>query len=119
MILDVLPIIPPQIPPILQLHPPPFPTTHLNHFYPPLINPNNPFKPLLHLPPPPIILQNQKPILQQPLHPLIHNPPPTPPLTPPPNPPFKSLSHILKPNQRPFPQNLLPKRLHYSPPSLI
>uniref|UniRef100_UPI0011A84272 hypothetical protein n=1 Tax=Bacillus pumilus TaxID=1408 RepID=UPI0011A84272 len=97
IILHLLPLIPPQLPPILHLHRPPFPTSHLNHLYPRLINPNNPLKPLLHLAPPTIILHNHKPMLQQPLDAFIHNPPTPPPLTPPPNTPFKSLSHIFKP----------------------
>ncbi|MGY4691828.1 DNA-directed RNA polymerase subunit beta' [Salibacterium sp. K-3] len=119
MILDVLPIIPPEIRPMVQLDGGRFATSDLNDLYRRVINRNNRLKRLLDLGAPNIIVQNEKRMLQEAVDALIDNGRRGRPVTGPGNRPLKSLSHMLKGKQGRFRQNLLGKRVDYSGRSVI
>lgn len=119
MILDVLPIIPPEIRPMVQLDGGRFATSDLNDLYRRVINRNNRLKRLLGLGAPGIIVQNEKRMLQEAVDALIDNGRRGRPVTGPGNRPLKSLSHMLKGKQGRFRQNLLGKRVDYSGRSVI
>lgn len=119
MVLDVLPIIPPEIRPMVQLDGGRFATSDLNDLYRRVINRNNRLKRLLDLGAPSIIVQNEKRMLQEAVDALIDNGRRGRPVTGPGNRPLKSLSHMLKGKQGRFRQNLLGKRVDYSGRSVI
>lgn len=119
MILDVLPIISPEIRPMVQLDGGRFATSDLNDLYRRVINRNNRLKRLLDLGAPGIIVQNEKRMLQEAVDALIDNGRRGRPVTGPGNRPLKSLSHMLKGKQGRFRQNLLGKRVDYSGRSVI
>ena len=119
MILDVLPIIPPEIRPMVQLDGGRFATSDLNDLYRRVINRNNRLKRLLDLGAPGIIVQNEKRMLQEAVDALIDNGRRGRPVTGPGNRPLKSLSHMLKGKEGRFRQNLLGKRVDYSGRSVI
>ncbi|HIA7095773.1 TPA: DNA-directed RNA polymerase subunit beta' [Staphylococcus aureus] len=119
MILDVLPIIPPEIRPMVQLDGGRFATSDLNDLYRRVINRNNRLKRLLDLGAPGIIVQNEKRMLQEAVDALIDNGRRGRPVTGPGNRPLKSLSNMLKGKQGRFRQNLLGKRVDYSGRSVI
>ncbi|RNH05253.1 DNA-directed RNA polymerase subunit beta' [Staphylococcus aureus] len=119
MILDVLPIIPPEIRPMVQLDGGRFATSDLNDLYRRVINRNNRLKRLLDLGAPGIIVQNEKRMLQEAVDALIDNGRRGRPVTGPGNRQLKSLSHMLKGKQGRFRQNLLGKRVDYSGRSVI
>ena len=119
MILDVLPVIPPEIRPMVQLDGGRFATSDLNDLYRRVINRNNRLKRLLDLGAPGIIVQNEKRMLQEAVDALIDNGRRGRPVTGPGNRPLKSLSHMLKGKQGRFRQNLLGKRVDYSGRSVI
>lgn len=119
MILDVLPIIPPEIRPMVQLDGGRFATSDLNDLYRRVINRNNRLKRLLDLGAPGIIVQNEKRMLQEAVDALIDNGRRGRPVTGPGNRPLKSLSHMLKGKQGRFRQNILGKRVDYSGRSVI
>ncbi len=119
LILDVLPIIPPEIRPMVQLDGGRFATSDLNDLYRRVINRNNRLKRLLDLGAPGIIVQNEKRMLQEAVDALIDNGRRGRPVTGPGNRPLKSLSHMLKGKQGRFRQNLLGKRVDYSGRSVI
>ncbi|HDE4584322.1 TPA: DNA-directed RNA polymerase subunit beta' [Staphylococcus aureus] len=119
MILDVLPIIPPEIRPMVQLDGGRFATSDLNDLYRRVINRNNRLKRLLDLGAPGIIVHNEKRMLQEAVDALIDNGRRGRPVTGPGNRPLKSLSHMLKGKQGRFRQNLLGKRVDYSGRSVI
>lgn len=119
MILNVLPIIPPEIRPMVQLDGGRFATSDLNDLYRRVINRNNRLKRLLDLGAPGIIVQNEKRMLQEAVDALIDNGRRGRPVTGPGNRPLKSLSHMLKGKQGRFRQNLLGKRVDYSGRSVI
>ncbi|HDK3995544.1 TPA: DNA-directed RNA polymerase subunit beta' [Staphylococcus aureus] len=119
MILDVLPIIPPEIRSMVQLDGGRFATSDLNDLYRRVINRNNRLKRLLDLGAPGIIVQNEKRMLQEAVDALIDNGRRGRPVTGPGNRPLKSLSHMLKGKQGRFRQNLLGKRVDYSGRSVI
>lgn len=119
MILDVLPIIPPEIRPMVQLDGGRFATSDLNDLYRRVINRNNRLKRLLDLGAPGIVVQNEKRMLQEAVDALIDNGRRGRPVTGPGNRPLKSLSHMLKGKQGRFRQNLLGKRVDYSGRSVI
>lgn len=119
MILDVLPIIPPEIRPMVQLDGGRFATSDLNDLYRRVINRNNRLKRLLDLGAPGIIVQNEKRMLQEAVDALVDNGRRGRPVTGPGNRPLKSLSHMLKGKQGRFRQNLLGKRVDYSGRSVI
>ncbi|MFC3899406.1 DNA-directed RNA polymerase subunit beta' [Aliicoccus persicus] len=119
MVLDVLPIIPPEIRPMVQLDGGRFATSDLNDLYRRVINRNNRLKRLLDLGAPGIIVQNEKRMLQEAVDALIDNGRRGRPVTGPGNRPLKSLSHMLKGKQGRFRQNLLGKRVDYSGRSVI
>ncbi|HDC5237599.1 TPA: DNA-directed RNA polymerase subunit beta' [Staphylococcus aureus] len=119
MILDVLPIIPSEIRPMVQLDGGRFATSDLNDLYRRVINRNNRLKRLLDLGAPGIIVQNEKRMLQEAVDALIDNGRRGRPVTGPGNRPLKSLSHMLKGKQGRFRQNLLGKRVDYSGRSVI
>lgn len=119
MILDVLPIIPPEIRPMVQLDGGRFATSDLNDLYRRVINRNNRLKRLLDLGAPGIIVQNEKRMLQEAVDALIDNGRRGRSVTGPGNRPLKSLSHMLKGKQGRFRQNLLGKRVDYSGRSVI
>lgn len=119
MILDVLPIIPPEIRPMVQLDGGRFATSDLNDLYRRVINRNNRLKRLLDLGAPGIIVQNEKRMLQEAVDALIDNGRRGRPVTGPGKRPLKSLSHMLKGKQGRFRQNLLGKRVDYSGRSVI
>ncbi|HDZ5749093.1 TPA: DNA-directed RNA polymerase subunit beta' [Staphylococcus aureus] len=119
MILDVLPIIPPEIRPMVQLDGGRFATSDLNDLYRRVINRNNRLKRLLDLGAPGIIVQNEKRMLQEAVDALIDNGRRGRPVTGPGNRSLKSLSHMLKGKQGRFRQNLLGKRVDYSGRSVI
>ncbi|MCG1207552.1 DNA-directed RNA polymerase subunit beta' [Staphylococcus epidermidis] len=119
MILDVLPIIPPEIRPMVQLDGGRFATSDLNDLYRRVINRNNRLKRLLDLGAPGIIVQNEKRMLQEAVDALIDNGRRGRPVTGTGNRPLKSLSHMLKGKQGRFRQNLLGKRVDYSGRSVI
>jgi len=119
MILDVLPVIPPDLRPMVQLDGGRFATSDLNDLYRRVINRNNRLKRLLELGAPDIIVQNEKRMLQEAVDALIDNGRRGRPVSGPGNRPLKSLSHMLKGKQGRFRQNLLGKRVDYSGRSVI
>lgn len=119
MILDALPVIPPDLRPMVQLDGGRFATSDLNDLYRRVINRNNRLKRLLDLGAPDIIVQNEKRMLQEAVDALIDNGRRGRPVTGPGNRPLKSLSHMLKGKQGRFRQNLLGKRVDYSGRSVI
>ncbi|HLR59588.1 MAG TPA: DNA-directed RNA polymerase subunit beta' [Pseudogracilibacillus sp.] len=119
MVLDVLPVIPPEIRPMVQLDGGRFAASDLNDLYRRVINRNNRLKRLLDLGAPSIIVQNEKRMLQEAVDALIDNGRRGRPVTGPGNRPLKSLSHMLKGKQGRFRQNLLGKRVDYSGRSVI
>ncbi|AEB31108.1 DNA-directed RNA polymerase subunit beta [Carnobacterium sp. 17-4] len=119
MVMDVVPIIPPEIRPMVQLEGGRFATSDLNDLYRRVINRNNRLKRLLDLNAPNIIVQNEKRMLQEAVDALIDNGRRGRPVTGPGNRPLKSLSHMLKGKQGRFRQNLLGKRVDYSGRSVI
>ncbi|MEN9406468.1 MAG: DNA-directed polymerase subunit beta [Bacillota bacterium] len=119
MILDVLPVIPPEIRPMVQIEGGRFATSDLNDLYRRVINRNNRLKRLLDLGAPDIIIQNEKRMLQEAVDSLIDNGRRGRPVTGPGNRPLRSLSHMLKGKQGRFRQNLLGKRVDYSGRSVI
>ncbi|WP_022796833.1 DNA-directed RNA polymerase subunit beta' [Bavariicoccus seileri] len=119
MVLDVIPVIPPDLRPMVQLEGGRFATSDLNDLYRRVINRNNRLKRLLDLSAPNIIVQNEKRMLQEAVDALIDNGRRGRPVTGPGNRPLKSLSHMLKGKQGRFRQNLLGKRVDYSGRSVI
>ena len=119
MILDVVPVIPPDIRPMVQLDGGRFATSDLNDLYRRVINRNNRLKKLLELSAPDIIVRNEKRMLQEAVDALIVNGRRGRPVTGPNNRPLKSLSDMLKGKQGRFRQNLLGKRVDYSGRSVI
>ena len=119
MILDVVPVIPPEIRPMVQLDGGRFATSDLNDLYRRVINRNNRLKRLLELGAPDIIVRNEKRMLQEAVDALIDNGRRGRPVTGPNNRPLKSLSDMLKGKQGRFRQNLLGKRVDYSGRSVI
>ncbi len=119
MILDVVPVIPPEIRPMVQLDGGRFATSDLNDLYRRVINRNNRLKRLLDLGAPDIIVRNEKRMLQEAVDALIDNGRRGKPVTGPGNRPLKSLSDMLKGKQGRFRQNLLGKRVDYSGRSVI
>lgn len=119
MILDVIPVIPPDIRPMVQLDGGRFATSDLNDLYRRVINRNNRLKRLLDLGAPDIIVRNEKRMLQEAVDALIDNGRRGRPVTGPNNRPLKSLSDMLKGKQGRFRQNLLGKRVDYSGRSVI
>jgi len=119
MILDVIPVIPPEIRPMVQLDGGRFATSDLNDLYRRVINRNNRLKRLLDLGAPEIIVRNEKRMLQEAVDALIDNGRRGRPVTGPGNRPLKSLSDMLKGKQGRFRQNLLGKRVDYSGRSVI
>ena len=119
MVLEVLPVIPPELRPMVQLDGGRFATSDLNDLYRRVINRNNRLKRLLDLGAPGIIVQNEKRMLQEAVDALIDNGRRGRPVTGPGNRPLKSLSHMLKGKQGRFRQNLLGKRVDYSGRSVI
>ncbi len=119
MILDCLPVIPPEIRPMVQLDGGRFATSDLNDLYRRVINRNNRLKRLLELGAPEIIVRNEKRMLQEAVDALIDNGRRGRPVTGPNNRPLKSLSDMLKGKQGRFRQNLLGKRVDYSGRSVI
>ena len=119
MVLDVIPVIPPDIRPMVQLDGGRFATSDLNDLYRRVINRNNRLKKLLELGAPSIIIRNEKRMLQESVDALIDNGRRGRPVTGPNNRPLKSLSDMLKGKQGRFRQNLLGKRVDYSGRSVI
>jgi DNA-directed RNA polymerase subunit beta' len=119
MVLTVLPVIPPDLRPMLQLDGGRFATSDLNDLYRRIITRNNRLKKMLELGPPPIIIQNEKRMLQEAVDALIDNGRRSKPVTGAGNRPLKSLSHSLKGKQGRFRQNLLGKRVDFSGRSVI
>ena len=119
MIMDVVPVIPPEIRPMVQLDGGRFATSDLNDLYRRVINRNNRLKRLLELGAPDIIVRNEKRMLQEAVDALIDNGRRGRPVTGPNNRPLKSLSDMLKGKQGRFRQNLLGKRVDYSGRSVI
>ena len=119
MILDAIPVIPPDIRPMVQLDGGRFATSDLNDLYRRVINRNNRLKRLLELGAPEIIVRNEKRMLQESVDALIDNGRRGRPVTGPNNRPLKSLSDMLKGKQGRFRQNLLSKRVDYSGRSVI
>ncbi|MBE3519817.1 MAG: DNA-directed RNA polymerase subunit beta' [Firmicutes bacterium] len=119
MILDVIPVIPPELRPMVQLDGGRFATSDLNDLYRRVINRNNRLKRLLDLGAPDIIVRNEKRMLQEAVDALIDNGRRGRPVTGPGGRPLKSLSDMLKGKQGRFRQNLLGKRVDYSGRSVI
>lgn len=119
MVLDVIPVIPPELRPMVQLDGGRFATSDLNDLYRRVINRNNRLKRLLDLGAPDIIVRNEKRMLQEAVDALIDNGRRGRPVTGPGNRPLKSLSDMLKGKQGRFRQNLLGKRVDYSGRSVI
>ena len=119
MILDAVPVIPPEIRPMVQLDGGRFATSDLNDLYRRVINRNNRLKKLLELGAPDIIVRNEKRMLQEAVDALIDNGRRGRPVTGPGNRALKSLSDMLKGKQGRFRQNLLGKRVDYSGRSVI
>ena len=119
MIMDAVPVIPPDLRPMVQLEGGRFATSDLNDLYRRVINRNNRLKRLLDLNAPNIIVQNEKRMLQEAVDALIDNGRRGRPVVGPGNRPLKSLSHMLKGKQGRFRQNLLGKRVDYSGRSVI
>ncbi|MDR2714708.1 MAG: DNA-directed RNA polymerase subunit beta' [Coriobacteriales bacterium] len=119
MILDVIPVIPPDLRPMVQLDGGRFATSDLNDLYRRVINRNNRLKRLLELGAPEIIVNNEKRMLQEAVDSLFDNGRRGRPVTGPGNRPLKSISDMLKGKQGRFRQNLLGKRVDYSGRSVI
>ena len=119
MIMDCIPVIPPEIRPMVQLDGGRFASSDLNDLYRRVINRNNRLKKLLELEAPDIIVRNEKRMLQEAVDALIDNGRRGRPVTGPNNRPLKSLSDMLKGKQGRFRQNLLGKRVDYSGRSVI
>ena len=119
MILDVLPVIPPELRPMVQLDGGRFATSDLNDLYRRVINRNNRLIRYLEIGAPNIIINNEKSMIQEAVVALIDNGRRGRPVTGPGNRPLKSLSHMLKGKQGRFRQNLLGKRVDYSGRSVI
>ncbi len=119
MILDVVPVIPPDIRPMVQLDGGRFATSDLNDLYRRVINRNNRLKKMMELSAPDIIIRNEKRMLQEAVDALIDNGRRGRPVTGPNNRPLKSLSEMLRGKQGRFRQNLLGKRVDYSGRSVI
>ncbi|MGI6716309.1 MAG: DNA-directed RNA polymerase subunit beta' [Eubacteriales bacterium] len=119
MILEALPVIPPDIRPMVQLDGGRFATSDLNDLYRRVINRNNRLKRLIELEAPEIIIRNEKRMLQEAVDALIDNGRRGRPVTGPNNRPLKSLSEMLRGKQGRFRQNLLGKRVDYSGRSVI
>ncbi len=119
MILDTIPVIPPDLRPMVQLDGGRFATSDLNDLYRRVINRNNRLKRLLTLGAPSIIIRNEKRMLQEAVDALINNGRKGKPVTGPGNRPLKSLSDMLSGKQGRFRQNLLGKRVDYSGRSVI
>lgn len=119
IILDVIPVIPPELRPMVQLDGGRFATSDLNDLYRRVINRNNRLKRLLELQAPDIIVRNEKRMLQESVDALIDNGRRGRPVTGPGNRALKSLSDLLKGKQGRFRQNLLGKRVDYSGRSVI
>ena len=119
MILDVIPVIPPEIRPMVQLDGGRFASSDLNDLYRRVINRNNRLHRLLELQAPEIIIRNEKRMLQEAVDALIDNGRRGKPVTGPSNRPLKSLSEMLRGKQGRFRQNLLGKRVDYSGRSVI
>ena len=119
MVLDVVPVIPPELRPMVQLDGGRFATSDLNDLYRRVINRNNRLKRLLELNAPDIIVRNEKRMLQEAVDALIDNGRRGRPVTGPNNRALKSLSDMLKGKQGRFRQNLLGKRVDYSGRSVI
>jgi len=119
MIIDVIPVIPPDLRPMVQLDGGRFATSDLNDLYRRVINRNNRLKKLLDLQAPDIIVRNEKRMLQEAVDSLIDNGRRGRPVTGPGNRPLKSLSDMLKGKQGRFRQNLLGERVDYSGRSVI
>ncbi|MFV1990455.1 MAG: DNA-directed RNA polymerase subunit beta', partial [Acidimicrobiales bacterium] len=119
MILDVVPVIPPDLRPMVQLDGGRFATSYLNDLYRRVINRNNRLRRLLDLGAPEIIINNEKRMLQEAVDALFDNGRRGRPVTGPGNRPLKSLSDMLKGKQGRFRQNLLGKRVDYSGRSVI
>ncbi|MFO7886824.1 MAG: DNA-directed RNA polymerase subunit beta', partial [Eubacteriales bacterium] len=119
MILDAVPVIPPELRPMVQLDGGRFATSDLNDLYRRVINRNNRLSRLLDLGAPDIIIRNEKRMLQESVDALIDNGRRGRPVTGPGNRPLKSLSDMLKGKQGRFRQNLLGKRVDYSGRSVI
>jgi DNA-directed RNA polymerase subunit beta' len=119
MILDVIPVIPPELRPMVQLDGGRFATSDLNDLYRRVINRNNRLKRLLELGAPDIIVRNEKRMLQEAVDALFDNGRRGRPVTGPGNRPLKSLSDMLRGKQGRFRQNLLGKRVDYSGRSVI
>ena len=119
MIMDVIPVIPPDLRPMVQLDGGRFATSDLNDLYRRIINRNNRLARLLELGAPDIIVRNEKRMLQEAVDALIDNGRRGRPVTGPGNRPLKSLSDMLKGKQGRFRQNLLGKRVDYSGRSVI
>ena len=119
MILDAVPVIPPDLRPMVQLDGGRFATSDLNDLYRRIINRNNRLKRLLELGAPDIIVRNEKRMLQEAVDALIDNGRRGRPVTGPGNRPLKSLSDMLKGKSGRFRQNLLGKRVDYSGRSVI
>jgi DNA-directed RNA polymerase subunit beta' len=119
MILDVLPVIPPDLRPMVQLDGGRFATSDLNDLYRRVINRNNRLKRMLEMGTPDIIVRNEKRMLQEAVDALIDNGRRGRAVTGPGNRPLKSLSDLLRGKQGRFRQNLLGKRVDYSGRSVI
>ena len=119
MVLSAVPVIAPELRPMVQLDGGRFATSDLNDLYRRVINRNNRLKRLLELSAPEIIIKNEKRMLQEAVDALIDNGRRGRPVTGPNNRPLKSLSDILKGKQGRFRQNLLGKRVDYSGRSVI
>ncbi len=119
MVLDVLPVIPPDIRSMVQLDGGRFASSDLNDLYRRVINRNNRLKRLMELRSPEIIIRNERRMLQEAVDALIDNGRRGKPITGPSNRPFKSLSEMLRGKQGRFRQNLLGKRVDYSGRSVI
>jgi DNA-directed RNA polymerase subunit beta' len=119
MVMDCIPVIPPDLRPMVQLEGGRFATSDLNDLYRRVINRNNRLKRLLDLNAPGIIVQNEKRMLQEAVDALIDNGRRGRPVVGPGNRALKSLSHLLKGKQGRFRQNLLGKRVDYSGRSVI
>ena len=119
MVLEALPVIPPEIRPMVQLDGGRFATSDLNDLYRRVINRNNRLKKLIELEAPDIIIRNEKRMLQEAVDALIDNGRRGRPVTGPNNRPLKSLSEMLRGKQGRFRQNLLGKRVDYSGRSVI
>ncbi len=119
MVMDVLPVLPPEIRPLVQLDGGRFATSDINDLYRRVINRNNRLKRLIDLHAPEIIIRNEKRMLQEAVDALIDNGRRGRPVTGPSNRPLKSLSEMLRGKQGRFRQNLLGKRVDYSGRSVI